>query len=100
MTDPSLPPSPASVVGASKGRWLVAGAVGVVVSVLSSIAFAFLLTGPENRSSQTVIGIAVGSVVVGLLVKANNVRSWVAAVLMVFVAQLALGFVLISLVVR
>ncbi len=82
-------------------RWLVGTFAGTVAYLLTHRAIEAVL-GPAGRIGNTglyaaiAIGLAAGTVVAGLTVKARTARRWIAALLLTLLAVAAIGIIAIS----
>jgi hypothetical protein len=72
-------------------------ALGVVASIAASIALFYVGLG---QSVAVIGGLVVGGLVCGVLTRRRGLLQWAGAFVLVFLAQLALGIVLISLMPR
>ena len=73
-------------------RNLLIVVAGVGTSVLTAVAAALLLQCPRAR---TIIGLVVGTLLVGLLMGATTVKRWAYAFGLLILGQMILGFVAI-----
>lgn len=74
---PSIQPAPSAIDPApatSRRRWLMFAAVGVVLSVATSVLLA--VNGLMHGNTAVVGGIVVGSLLVGFASRAKSVRTW------------------------
>jgi hypothetical protein len=88
--EPDLPSQPTVPVR----TWVIGVALGVVGSIAASIALFYLGLGQQVGVTG---GLVVGGVVCGVVTRRRGLLQWVGAFVLVFLAQLALGIVFISL---
>lgn len=80
---------PLTAIKPTRARYFLVAVAGVGTSVLTTVVAAVLLAAPQNLG--TMIGLIVGTLVVGQLLQAKTVKRWAFSFGVVFLGQLLLG---------